>query len=206
MQLVQIQVLGARLITREFRATSMQVLNIEAYLTPIALGLDWKTDQIAARLYSRPLYQMLTQRRSIYFRQLPSSLKTLEKRHITLFSNNIHKLKRRPTCIVPLWQESLAVNILNLKKNAKQFPNEYLVYKPSAKVVAYTNESGINKKIGFSCIIQEKTKAIKTFLRANIFSTVYIRELQGIEDSFSYTLSKDYSSGIQIFMDIQTTL
>lgn len=42
MQLAQVQVLGARLIIGAFRATSMQVLNIEAYLTLIGLELDKK--------------------------------------------------------------------------------------------------------------------------------------------------------------------
>lgn len=61
MQLAQVQALGARLITRVFRATSVQALNIEAYLTPIGLELDRKTDQTAARLCSGPLYHTLTQ-------------------------------------------------------------------------------------------------------------------------------------------------
>ena len=44
MQLAQVQALEASVITRAFKATSMQTLNIEAYLTPIGLKLDKKTD------------------------------------------------------------------------------------------------------------------------------------------------------------------
>lgn len=76
-----------------------------------------------------------------------------------------------------------------------------MVFKPNAKIVAYIDGSGINKKIGSFCVIQGKIKAIKKILGAKISSIVYIGELQGIKDSLSYTLSEDQSSGIQIFTD-----
>lgn len=44
MQLAQIQVLGACVIIRAFKATFVQELNIEAYFTFIRLELDKKTD------------------------------------------------------------------------------------------------------------------------------------------------------------------
>ena len=206
MQLAQVQALGARLITGAFRATSTQALNIEAYLTPIGLELDRKTDQTAARLCSGPLYHTLTQGRSTHPRRIPTPLEVLEKRHAKLFGNNIHKLERRPAYIVAPWWESPAVNISSSKEKATQFHNEYLVSKPSAEIVAYTDGSGINEKIGSSCVIQGKAKAIKKFLGANTCSTVYMGELQGIEDSLSYTLSQDQSSGIRIFTDSQAAL
>lgn len=53
-QLVQAQAVGARLITRAFKATSAQALNIEAHLTPISLELDKKIIHIVARLFSGP--------------------------------------------------------------------------------------------------------------------------------------------------------
>ncbi len=43
LQLAQLQVLGARLITGAFKATSTQALNVEAYLTTI--GLEWDKKQ-----------------------------------------------------------------------------------------------------------------------------------------------------------------
>ena len=55
--------------------------------------------------------------------------------------------------------------------------------------MAYTDGSGINEKISSSYVIQGKTNVIKNFLGANTCSTVYMEELQGIEDSFSYLLS-----------------
>ncbi len=54
------QALGTRLIIGDYKATSAQALNVEAYLTPIGLELDKKTDQTTARLCSRPLYHTLT--------------------------------------------------------------------------------------------------------------------------------------------------
>ena len=180
--------------------------NIEAYLTLIGLELDRKTDQTAACLCSGPLYCTLTQSRSIYLRRIPTPLEILEKRHAKQFGNNIHKLERKPAYIVAPWWESPAVNILNSKEKATQSHNEYLISKPSAETVAYTDGSGINEKIGSSCVIQGKTNVIKKFLGANTCSTVYMGELQGIEDSLSYTLSQDQSSGIRIFTDSQAAL
>lgn len=54
-QLVQIQAVGARLITGAFKANSTQAFNIEAHLTPINLKLDKKITHTAARLFSGPL-------------------------------------------------------------------------------------------------------------------------------------------------------
>ena len=62
------QALGACLITRTFKATLAQALNVEAYLTPINLELDKKADQTAVRLCFGPLYYMLTQNRSTHLR------------------------------------------------------------------------------------------------------------------------------------------
>ena len=72
--------------------------------------------------------------------------------------------------------------------------------------MAYTDESGINKKIGFSCVIQREFKAIKKFMKICACSIVYMKELQDIKDLLSYTLSHNQSSGIQIFTDSQAAL
>ena len=74
------------------------------------------------------------------------------------------------------------------------------------EIVAYTDESGINKKIGSSCMIQGEFKAIKKFFGMCTCSTVYMGELQGIQDSLNYMLSQNQSSGIQIFMHSQAML
>lgn len=63
--------------------------------------LDKKTDQIVARLYSRPLYQTLIQGRSTYLKRILIPLQMREKDHITLFGNNINKLEKKPADIVP---------------------------------------------------------------------------------------------------------
>ena len=71
-QLAHVQALGARVITIAFKAIyvlSVPVLNIDAYLILIGLELDKKTDQIATRLCSGPLYLTITQNRSVHPRQ-----------------------------------------------------------------------------------------------------------------------------------------
>ncbi len=55
-------------------------------------------------------------------------------------------------------------------------------------------------------MIQEESQAIKKFLGAHTCSTVYMRELQGIQDFLSYTLSQNESSGIRIFTGSQAAL
>lgn len=61
-QLAPAQALRVCLITRVFKAISMQALNIEAYLTLISFKLNKIADQIVAHLCFRPLYHMLIQR------------------------------------------------------------------------------------------------------------------------------------------------
>lgn len=60
MQLAQVQALEAQLITKAFKATLVQSLNIETYLTPIELELDKKVHQIAVCLYSGSFYSTIT--------------------------------------------------------------------------------------------------------------------------------------------------
>ncbi len=67
-------------------------------------------------------------------------------------------------------------------------------------------EAELMKKIGSFYVIQGESKAIKRFLGEHTCSPVYIGELQGIQDSLSYTLSQNPSSGIQIFTDSQAAL
>ena len=74
------------------------------------------------------------------------------------------------------------------------------------QIVAYTDGSGINNKIGSSCIIPKKSKVIKKFLGARTRCTVYMGELQGIQDSLSYALGQNQNLGIQIFTDNQAAL
>ena len=103
MQLAQAQALGARLITGAFKATSVQALNVEAYLTPIGFELDKKVDQTAACLCSGPLYQTLTQNRSTHPRRILAPLEILEERYAKLFGNNIHELESKPAYIIASW-------------------------------------------------------------------------------------------------------
>lgn len=60
MQLAQVKVFGAWLITEAFKATSTQTLNIEAYLILIRLKQNKKDDQTAARLYTGLLHLIIT--------------------------------------------------------------------------------------------------------------------------------------------------
>ena len=180
MQLAQAQALGTRLITGAFKAISAQALNIEAYLTPIGFELDKKADQIGARLCSGPLYHTLTQNRSTHPRQIPALLEILEGRNVKLFGNNIHKLEKKPAYIVAPWWQPPTIIIPNSKEKATQLHNQHLASKPPLEIVTYTDESEMNEKIGSSCVILGKSKAIKKFLGARTCSTIYMGKLQGI--------------------------
>ena len=102
-QLAQVQALEARVITRAFKTTSVQALNIEAYLIPIRLELDKKTNQTAARLCWGFFYSTITQNRSVHPKQLPTPLETLEKRHIKLWESSISELEKKPAYITSSW-------------------------------------------------------------------------------------------------------
>ncbi len=205
-QLVQVQATGARLITGAFKATSAQALNIEAHLTPIDLELDKKTIQTAARLFSGSLYHKLTQGRSRHVKRTLTLLETLKKYYVKFVGSNIDEIEKRPAYVVPLWWCSPSINIPSSKERATQLHDQCLASKTPLQIVAYADGSGINNKIGSSCVIPEKSKAIKTFLRARTRCTVYMRELQGIQDSLSYAPGQNQSLGIQIFTDNQAAL
>ncbi len=206
MQLVQAQAMGARLITEVFKATSAQALNIEAYLTPIDLELDKKIIQTAARLFSGPLYHTLTQGRSTHVKQTLTRLETLEKYYVKFFGSKIDELESRPAYFVPPWWCFPSINILSSKETATQLHDQCLTSKTLLQIVAYTDGSGINNQIGSSFVIPKKSKIIKKFLGARTRCTVYMGELQGIQDSPSYALGQNQSLGIQIFTDNQAAL
>ncbi len=177
-----------RLITGAFKATSAQALNIEAHLTHIDLELDKKTIQTAARFFSGPLYHTLTQGRFTHVKRALTPLENLEKYYVKFVGSNIDKLKRSPAYIVPPWWCFTSIIISSSKERATQLHDQCLTSKTPLQIVAYTDRSGINNKIGSSCIIPKKSKVIKKFLRARIRCTVYMRELQGEQDSLSYAL------------------
>ena len=129
MQLAQAQALGARLITRVFKATSMQTLYVKAYLTLIGFELDKKVDQTTTRLCSGPLYQTLIPNQSTHPRQSFAPLKTLEERYTKLFGNNIHKLESKPAYILALLLQIPTINIPNSKEKPTQLHNEHLASK-----------------------------------------------------------------------------
>ena len=64
----------------------------------------------------------------------------------------------------------------------------------------------MNKKIGSACIILGQRKAIKKLLGTDKTSTVYIGELQGIQDSLTYAINQGQTTSIRIFIDNQAAL
>lgn len=141
------------------RATSTQALNIEAYLTPMGLELDKRTDQTAARLCSGPLYSILTQGRSVHPRRLPTPLETLKKRHIELLRSSTSEPEKRPAYIVASWWQPPTINIPSSKEQAIYPHNQYLAHQTALEILAYSDGSGINKKIGSACVILGQRKA-----------------------------------------------
>lgn len=53
------------------------------------------------------------------------------------------------------------------------------------------DESGINRKTSSFSMSQEKSKAIRKFLGTRACSTIYMRELQDIQDLLNYTPSQN---------------
>ncbi len=175
-------------------------------MTPIDLELDKKTIQTAACLFSGPLYLTLTQGRSTHVKRTLTLLETLEKYYIKFVASNIDELKRRPAYIVPPCWCSSSIIIASSKERVTQLHDQCLASKTPLQIVVYTDGSGINNKIGSSCIIPKKFKVIKKFLGARNRCTIYIGELQGIQDLLSYALGQNPSLGIEIFTDNQAAL
>ncbi len=116
LQLAQVQALGARLIIGVYKATSAQALNVEAYLTSMALELDKRADQTAVRLCSGLLYRRLTKSRSTHPRRILTPFEVFEKRYAKLFGNNIREVESKPAYIVASWWQPLTIDISNSKR------------------------------------------------------------------------------------------
>lgn len=170
-------------------------------MTPINLELDKKIIHTSARLFSGPLSYLITQSRSTQVNRTSSPLETLEKYYSKLVGSKIEELKKKPAYIMPPWWCPQTINIPNTKKKAAKLYDEFLASKTPMEIV--TDGSGINEKIGSSCVIPEKFKTIKSFLGARTHCTVYMEELQGIQDFLSYAIQ---GSDIQIFTDNQAVL
>ena len=80
-------------------------------------------------------------------------------------------------------------NLLDILEEDYYLHNQYLAQKTALKTRAYTDGSGINQKIGSACIILGKGEAIKRFLGTDKTSTVYMGEMQGIQDSLAYAIN-----------------
>ncbi len=78
---------------------------------------------------------------------------------------------------------------LTFLKKTIYLHNQYLAQKTALKTLAYTDGSGINQKIGSACIILGKRETIKRFLGTDKTSTVYMGEMQGIQDSLAYAIN-----------------
>lgn len=78
-----------------FKATSVQALNINTYLTAIGLELDKKVDQTAVQPFSGLFYSTITKNRSIHQRRLTTPLEILEKRYTKLLGSTISELEKR---------------------------------------------------------------------------------------------------------------
>lgn len=78
---------------------------------------------------------------------------------------------------------------LTFLKKTIYLHSQYLAQKTALKTLAYTDGSGINQKISLAYIILGKREAIKRFLGTDKTSTVYMGEMQGIQDSLAYAIN-----------------
>lgn len=133
-------------------------------------------------------------------------LEILEQRHIKLLGSSISELEKRPAYITAPWWQPPAINIPPTKEQAIHLHNEHLAQKTALETLAYTDGSGINNKIGSACIISGQRKSIKKFLGTDTTSTVYMGEMQGIQDSLTSAMNQEETTSIRVFIDNQATL
>ena len=117
------------------------------------------------------------------------ALKARQQIRCREMGSSISELVKRPAYITTPWWQSPTINISCSKKNAIYLYNQYLAQKTALETLAHTDGSGINKKIGSTCIILGQRKAIKKFLGIDKTSIVYMGEMQGIQNSLIYTIS-----------------
>ena len=115
--------------------------------------------------------------------------------------SSISELEKRPAYITAPWWQPPTINIPCSKEQAIYRHNQYLAQNTALKTLAYTDGSGINEKISSACIILGQCKAIKKFLGTDKISTVYMGEIQGIQDSLAYSINQEQTTSIRVFTD-----
>lgn len=125
----------------------------------------------------------------MHSKQTYISLEILEKHHIKLPESNIQELKKTSTYIIAQWWQPPDIIIPSSKEKAIDLYNQQLAQKTTLQTLAYIDGSEINQEIGLIYVILEKRKAIKKFLEMNKTSTVYMGEMQRIQNLLIYALN-----------------
>lgn len=102
-----------------------------------------------------------------------------------------------------LWWQTPIIHIPNSKKKAIHLQNHHEAQTTVLVTLSYTNSSGINNEISSAFIIPEKSIALKKVLGTDKTSTVYMGEMQRIQDLLTYVIKQHQTTSIQIFMDNQ---
>ena len=203
-----IQGKAARIITGAYRATSLQVCDIEAHLQRIGNTIQQTALLAALKVYSSPVYTELKARQGKNFRPDAPQPRTSLQAWTAILDQDFDCRNRlepfQPYIVMPDWIPPLIA--IRSREQARK-----MVEKIERKGIptAYTDGSGISGKIGASFVLPSGSEG--RYLGTEEEYTVYSAELCGICEALraiSYTITiTDQSPKIfHMFTDNQAAI
>ena len=177
---------AAQIITRAFRTTAANAVEVEVYLLPLDQQMEKLSIYTALRLLSCPSRPILTyvggERRCFKENPIAYRARVLQKRY------QIHQtnLKYRQPYIIAPWWKPLLVVIANTPEDAISQHNS--LCGDTDTTCVYTDGSGIDGHVGAAAVILSNPRSISSpvlhermqYIGTDTQSTVYTAKLKGI--------------------------
>lgn len=202
---------AAKVTTGAYKGTSLQALDVEAFLIPIDHVLEQLALKAMVRLQSTPAYETvakirlgLSKRSKEAASRKKPPLELLEDIYTSRYGSldNIEKLV--PIIVMPDWIPP-PTDILPRRQAVKEWKR--ICAKGEGMI--YTDGSGINNKIGAAMVCGDTT--VMRYMGSSLFFTVYSAELLGILMAMSYIKAiychpRQTISVFHIFVDNQAAI
>lgn len=163
-------------MTRAFKATLFPALDIETFVISIRQKLDKLSCKSLLQIASSQLHKtIITQRPQPSDIKKISPLEIFSQHFEKCFNCKIKYLEQTIPFITPPWWMPPFTEIAPFKLEAKiSHDNIIQTHNPQKQLIAYSNRSEINGKIGAAAVSSSQNITLKAFLGPKHLFTVYL--------------------------------
>ena len=170
-----------RIITGAYKAMSSPALNIEAGILPFKLHFKLLIGESLLRLATSAKYLQFTKTRSKHRLRKVTPLRSPCCQIWASIENYSRVDWKNTLFITPPWADVPKIQIEEDKTQAKTSHERLLSMPNTTSASYYTDESGINQKVGAAAVqIGHNSQNVSVFLGSISCYTVYAAELSGI--------------------------